>query len=81
MPEQQAEDDAFKTYDGNFYSKEETDNHTVLEQEVAGAIVENRNIKHLTDEYYKTYYTHQKAEEIILSCRLQHNTIRRILRI
>ena len=50
MPEQQAEHDAFKTCDSNVYSKEETHNPTVLEQEVAGAIVENRNIKYLTDE-------------------------------
>ena len=64
MNEQQAKHDAFEIQDSADYFKEETDGSNVLEQEVAEAIVGNKNIEYPIEEYYKTYFIPQTEEGI-----------------
>ena len=46
------------------YVEEETAKFKILKQEVADAIVGNRNIEYAIDEYYKTHYTNGTKQEI-----------------
>ena len=46
------------------YVEEETAKFKILKQEVADAIVANRNIEYAIDEYYKTNYTNGTEQEI-----------------
>ena len=46
------------------YVEKETAKLKTLEQGVAHAIVENREIEYSTDEYYKTHYMPQTEQEI-----------------
>ena len=46
------------------YVEEETPKLKILKQEVADAIVGNRNIEYPIDEYYKTHYTNRTEQEI-----------------
>ena len=46
------------------YVEEETAKFKILKQEVADAIVGNRNIEYAIDEYYKTHYTNGTEQEI-----------------
>ena len=69
------------------YVEEETAKLKVPKQEVADAIVGNRNIEYPIDEYYKTHYTNRTEQEIKEEkeqkdfCRLQLNIIKRALRL
>ena len=47
-----------------FKIEEETAKLKILKQEVADAIVGNRNIEYPIDEYYKTDYTNRTEQEI-----------------
>lgn len=49
--EQQANYVSSESYNNNAYFKEETDNPNILEQEVANAIMENKNIEYPVDKY------------------------------
>ena len=46
------------------YVEEETAKLKILKQEVADAIVGNRNIEYAIAEYYKTHYTNRTEQEI-----------------
>ena len=48
----------------NEYVEEETAKLKILDQEVAFAIVGNRNIEYPIDKYYKTHYTNRTEQEI-----------------
>ena len=69
------------------YVEEKTAKLKILKQEVADAIVGNRNIEYPIDEYYKTHYTNRTEQEIKEEkeqkdfCRLQLNIIKRALRL
>ena len=67
------------------YVEEETAKLKILDQEVAFAIVGNRNIEYPIDNYYKTHYTNRTEQEIKKEKEqkdwLQLNIIKRPLRL
>ena len=67
------------------YVEEETAKLKILDQEIAFAIVGNRNIEYPIDEYYKTNYTNRTEQEIKEEKEqkdwLQPNIIKRALRL
>ena len=69
----------------NEYVEEETAKLKILDQEVAFAIVGNRNIEYPIDNYYKTHYTNRTEQEIKKEKEqkdwLQLNIIKRALRL
>ena len=64
MDGQQMKNATFKIENEISYVEEETAKLKILKQEVADAIVGNRNIEQPTDEYYKTHYTNGTEQEI-----------------
>ena len=64
MDGQQMKNATFKIENEISYVEEETAKLKILKQEVADAIVGNRNIEQPTDEYYKTHYTNRTEQEI-----------------
>ena len=57
MEGQQMRNVTFKIENEIGYVEEETAKFKILKQEVADAIVGNRNVEYAIDEYYKTHYT------------------------
>ena len=57
MEGQQMKNTTFKIENEIGYVEEETAKFKILKQEVADAIVGNRNVEYAIDEYYKTHYT------------------------
>ena len=64
MDGQQMKNATFKIENEISYVEEETAKLKILKQEVADAIVGNRNIEQPTDEYYKIHYTNGTEQEI-----------------
>ena len=87
MEGQQIKNATFKIENEIGYVEEKTAKLKILKQEVADAIVGNRNIEYPIDEYYKTHYTNRTEQEIKEEkeqkdfCRLQLNIIKRALRL
>ena len=64
MEEQQMRNVTFEIENEMDYVEEKTAKLKILEQGVADAIIENREIEYQTDEYYKTHYMPQTEQEI-----------------
>ena len=75
----------FKIENETGYVEEETAKLKILDQEIAFAIVGNRNIEYPIDEYYKTNHTNRTEQEIKEEKEqkdwLQPNIIKRALRL
>ena len=64
MEVQQMRNATFEIENETDYVEEETAKLKTLEQVVADAIIENREIEYPIDEYYKTHYMNRTEQEI-----------------